>query len=402
MIVGRAATADIVLSDDSVSREHVRLTMGEEVWVTDLGSKNGTALAGGRMDRRGRTKLPPGAPVSIGTVSLTVHAPADAVRGAELVRSEAHAADAIGYLADVLPTIDRIAASDMTVLVLGETGVGKDVVAEVIHRRSSRSAGPFVRIHCSALSPSLIESELFGHERGSFTGASVARDGLLESAHGGTAFLVEIGEIPLAVQVKLLRVLEDRRIHKVGASQPVNVDVRFVAATNRDLDVETREGRFRKDLLFRLNGFTLDVPPLRERRGEVAHIANLCARRCAKDAGAEAPTLAPDFLAALSAYDFPGNIRELRNIVERAYMLSGGATLGAEHLRGLERARSAPAPRGTDTSHLSAVERPDAERILEALAACAGNQTRAAEAMGISRRTLVSKLALYRLPRPTK
>jgi DNA-binding NtrC family response regulator len=313
--------------------------------------------------------------------------------------------------------IERVAPGMISVLILGETGVGKEVTAELIHRKSPRADKPFLRLNCAALSETLLESELFGHERGAFTGAMTSKPGLLETADGGTVFLDEIGELPLSVQVKLLRVLEERMLMRVGGLTTKKVDVRFVAATNRDLEAEIERGRFREDLYYRLNGVTLLVPPLRDRVGEIAGIANVLLARIAERDGIEPPTLDPRALDLLKSYSWPGNVRELRNVLERAALTSGGDTIHVDHLPlgkmrstmlGTTRRRSAP------ESHEPATPRelevgdtfvpkplPDPRpQIQAALDQARGNQTKAAQILGVSRRTLVNWLKRYNFPRP--
>jgi two-component system response regulator AtoC len=297
---------------------------------------------------------------------------------------------------------ERIAQGSITVLILGETGVGKEVFAETIHRRSPRAALPFVRLNCAALPESLLESELFGYERGAFSGAAQAKPGLIELAHTGTLFLDEVGELPLALQAKLLRVLEERTLMRLGGLKERRVDVRFVAATNRDLEAEADAGRFRRDLYFRLNGFQLLVPPLRERLTELEALAELFVGQAARQLGRPAPRLGAEVLARLRAYSWPGNLRELRNMMERAVLLAAGPSLEVEHLPVEKMASAAPASRPRDDDRWLAEEEADRQRIIDALAQHAGNQTQAARALGISRTTLVMRLEAYRLPRPRK
>ncbi|MGQ0505580.1 MAG: sigma 54-interacting transcriptional regulator, partial [Myxococcaceae bacterium] len=229
--------------------------------------------------------------------------------------------------------VERIAQAMISVLILGETGVGKERLAEGIHQRSKRAAGPFLRLNCAALSESLLESELFGHEKGSFTGAVSAKQGLLETAHGGTVFFDEVGELPLSMQAKLLRVIEERKATRVGGLKPYSIDVRFVSATNRNLEEEIERGRFRDDLYFRLNGISLVIPPLRDRKEEIAGIAEGFISEVSRRSGrAPAPRLAKQTLAVLEGYRWPGNIRELRNVIERAVLLCLGETILPEHV----------------------------------------------------------------------
>jgi transcriptional regulator with PAS, ATPase and Fis domain len=271
---------------------------------------------------------------------------------------------------------------------LGETGVGKDVRAQEIHARSARANGPLVRLNCAALGEALLESELFGHEKGAFTGATASKPGLIETAHGGTLFLDEVGEMPLATQAKLLRVVEHKEVRRLGGLEDRRVDVRLIAATNRNLAQMVEDGSFRRDLYFRLNGITIELPPLRERASEIAELA---ARFASKT------PITPAAIERLRAYAWPGNVRELRNVIERAAVLSGVATIGPEHLV----FDAAPPPsRASDlTSELASVER---KRIEEALAASAGNQTKAAELLGITRRALINRLNEYGFARPRR
>jgi DNA-binding NtrC family response regulator len=324
--------------------------------------------------------------------------------------------------------VERIARGTISVLIQGETGVGKEVMAETIHNLSPRAGEAFLRLNCAALSESLLESELFGHEKGAFTGAHVAKRGLLETADKGTVFLDEIGELPPAIQVKLLRVLEERRVLRVGGLKSQPIDVRFVAATNRDLEAEVARGAFRQDLYFRLNGITLTIPPLRERQSEIEPLATIfIARACAQEQRPDV-RLSPDALALLHQYAWPGNIRELRHVMERAVLLCAGDAITPEHLPAEKMratrtlAMSAPAaapavaparasdgrpeqptPPGDDALDFKKEQRErERRRIIAALKACEGNQSKAAEMLGISRRTLLTKLDLHRLPRPRK
>jgi two-component system, NtrC family, response regulator AtoC len=297
---------------------------------------------------------------------------------------------------DLLRVIDRIAQGTISVLLLGETGVGKEVIAEQLHRRSPRAHRPFVRFSCAALAETVVESELFGHEKGAFTGADQAKIGLLESADGGSVFLDEVGELPSGTQAKLLRTLEQREILPVGSVRPRAIDVRFIAATNRDLEAEVEAGRFRRDLYYRLNGVTVRVPPLRDRTSEIEALAELFVERSAEDLGLDPPILSERAVELLESYAWPGNIRELKNVIERAMLLCGSPVIEPEHL---------PMDKLSAT-WTSVPARPNSDdhrtRILDALEACAGNQTRAAELLGISRRTLTKWLDRYSVPRPRK
>jgi transcriptional regulator with PAS, ATPase and Fis domain len=252
------------------------------------------------------------------------------------------------------------------------------------------------------MSESLLESELFGHERGAFTGAHAAKPGLLELADHGTAFIDEVGELSPAAQVKLLRVLEDRRVTRLGATKPVKVDVRFVAATNRDLEADVERGTFRRDLYYRLAGLVLVIPPLRERRDEIPALARSFLRVAAEERRMGVPDIDPRAMQALVEHAWGGNVRELRNVMGRALLLSRGETLLWEHLL-LGGRVEAPAIRGTAAPVEAGGEKSDeARRIVEALATCGGNQGEAAKLLGMSRRTLIHRIELYDLPRPRK
>ena len=295
----------------------------------------------------------------------------------------------------VFELVGKVAAAPTTVLILGETGVGKEVVAEQIHRQSPRAKGPFVRLNCGSLPATLLESELFGHERGAFTGADQRKIGYLEAADGGTLFLDEIGELAPTMQSKLLRVLENRRFMRVGGREEIVVDVRIVAATNRDLETEVKTGRFREDLYFRLAAFVVQVPPLRERPVEVTLLAELFTRQFAQRLGVAPLTMQPDAAAALARYRWPGNVRELRNAIERAVVLAEGGEIRLDSFPdSLRRLDTAAPPTGAIKEQLADLEQ---RRIEEAMAQESGNQTRAAKRLGMSRRALIYKLEKYGL-----
>jgi transcriptional regulator with PAS, ATPase and Fis domain len=284
----------------------------------------------------------------------------------------------------------RIARGTISVLVVGETGAGKEVLTEFVHARSLRASKPFVRINCAALSESLIESELFGHERGAFTGAAHDRAGLIEAADGGTVMLDEIGELSPAMQAKLLRVLEEGAVTRVGATSPRKLDVRFIAATNRDLAGDVEAKLFRRDLYFRIAGAVLAIPPLRERPAEIEALARAFLADAAARLG-ESRTLSPAAFDALRAHAWTGNVRELKSAIERAVLISG-EVIAPDDLGLVATRPSATAP--SLASELDALER---HRIRDALARCNGNQTRAAALLGMPRRTFVKRLGQYRL-----
>jgi transcriptional regulator with PAS, ATPase and Fis domain len=424
--IGRAADCDLVIDHPSVSRRHALLTVGSPSRIEDLGSANGTRLGDAVLRPGESVLLERGQAVSIGATLLVVHGALDASERAN-GRPPVPAAgrgtpdEAIVVNDDatrrIHEVIELVARSAIPVLLLGETGVGKDVLAETIHRRSSRASRPFVRVNCAAMPSALIESELFGYERGAFTGAGQAKAGLVESADGGTMFLDEIGEMEPTMQSKLLHVLERGEVMRVGSLRPRPVDVRFVAATNRDIDKLVAEGTFRKDLYFRLKGMSVVIPPLASRPREIAPLAALFLERACAKMNRPRLAIAPAALECLQRYAWPGNIRELRNAIERAAVLCTGDTLDVSHLPVECALRSAPPPPPGDdpledagpprsTPMLDEVRHAarslERERIIEALERCAGNQSAAARALGISRRTLVARLAEYRIPRPIK
>jgi two-component system response regulator HydG len=296
---------------------------------------------------------------------------------------------------DVLQLAEQVAPTESTVLILGESGTGKEVVARFIHELSERTEGPFFSINCGALPESLLESELFGHMKGAFTGAVRDKQGLFAAARGGTFFLDEIAEMTPSTQVKLLRVLQEREALPVGGTEPVPVDVRVIAATNRDLDDEMRRGTFRQDLYYRLNVISLHLPPLRARREDIPVLAEGLLQRMAEDRMQPVKHLADDALQAIMAYDWPGNVRELENALEHAALLAADSNITAGHLPERATARKAQplvADRPPDNPTLEAVER---AYILWVLNAEGGNKTRAAEVLGIDPSTLYRKLARY-------
>jgi|GEM_PF-501563 len=513
VVIGRMHTCDIVIDDDSVSREHAALHTGGGLVIEDLGSRNKTKVMGRTLSRGDRANITVGSVVEIGyaTMFIQVGRPAHArsasisigglpagagsdgadgaaaagggaaggrggaagagagARGTATATAGtgaagagaagaggafgggAAAAGALGAGAPgtasaagpviLDPTMQRmyalldvIAPSPLNVLVLGETGTGKEVFAETLHAKSSRAHAPFLRVNCAALSGSLLESELFGHEKGAFTGALGAKAGLFEAADGGTVFLDEVGELPIDTQAKLLRVIERGEVIRLGSVQPRRVDVRYVAATNRDLQQLIAESRFRSDLFFRLNGFSLTLPPLRKRRREIVPLARLFLARAAHG---RPHVLTPAAEAALEAYPWPGNVRELKNVLERAMVLAGAAgRVEPMHLHLPENpyGHGSPAAGGADddeirgsydsappmaaaapagapfagASHANAsdlrAQRESWERqqILGALEKTMGNQKEAAKLLGISRRTLINKIEAYGIARPRK
>lgn len=322
-----------------------------------------------------------------------------------------------GKLKDVIDRVRLVAPSRATILIDGESGTGKELIAQAIHQASPRARAPFVAVHCAALSENLLESEIFGHERGAFTGAMEKRVGRFEAADTGTLFLDEIGEITASTQVKLLRFLETKSIERVGGSKPIQLDVRLVAATNRDLEQLVREGKFREDLFFRLNVVRITLPPLRERTDDIPLLLAHYIKFFAQENGVAPLTIEPGALRYLQAYPWPGNIRELRNFTENAVVMHRGAKLTEYDLeprfRGERLALPAPAAdvtggvRSVATSGASvastgnaggpslSVEENEKRLLREALIKARGNRTKAAQLMGISRRTLHRKVAQW-------
>jgi len=292
----------------------------------------------------------------------------------------------------VLAQVAKVATTDSTVLILGDTGTGKELIARAIHKRSRRSTRAFIRVNCAAIPPSLIASELFGHEKGAFTGALQRRLGRFEAADGGTIFLDEIGDLPAETQIALLRVLQEREIERVGSSHPIAVDVRVLAATNRDLETAVQSGAFRQDLYYRLNVFPIEIPPLRERVDDIPVLVEYLIERYAKQAGKSIRNIKKQTVELFQAYDWPGNVRELQNVIERAVVLCDGETFAIDQswLQGKPSRPSARMPRPVTT-----LAEGEKELIEAALAASSGRISGplgAAAKLGIPRQTLESKM----------
>jgi len=294
---------------------------------------------------------------------------------------------------EILELVAQVGPSRASVLITGESGTGKELIAEAIHTASPRARKPFVRLNCAALAESLLESELFGHERGSFTGAVGRREGRFKQADGGSLFLDEISEIPMGTQVKLLRFLQERTFERVGGNETLKVDVRVIAATNRDLRAEIAKGTFREDLFYRLNVVAVELPPLRERKGDIPALASFFLRRYAAENGRTIDGIGEEALARLSSYAWPGNVRELENVVERAVVLCDGPQIESKHLPQTlvpvaERGGVPPIPGSTIA---------DLERyaILKTLEACGGSTSKAALLLGVSTRKIQYKLHEY-------
>ncbi|MFL5304487.1 MAG: sigma 54-interacting transcriptional regulator [Polyangia bacterium] len=430
--IGRDEASAVRIDDPSVSRQHAVLRVGEHLEIEDLGGANGTFLRQAEHASAGnetlqlnvrqllgrKANLAVGDCLLFGTACVVVrHAPRVELPDLESAASPGSASAPGVVLNDpamrkLYVEAARVARANINVLLLGETGVGKEVLARAIHAHSPRAKGPFIGINCAALADSLLESELFGSERGAFTGA-LARAGLFEAAAGGTVFLDEVGELPLGTQAKLLRVLEERVVTRLGSTRARPIDVRVVSATNRDVEADSRQGRLRPDLYFRLNGVALVIPPLRERPQEIEALARTFLSAVCRDLEREPPpAISPAALQVLRRHDWPGNIRELRNAVERAAVMCTDSTILPEHLppsllaaiRVEKPQTPGPAVFASEEQHhphslqaeLKALER---TRILEAIDRCAGNQSEAARQLGIPRRTLVARLTELGLTR---
>src|ERR1700730_14535854 len=296
---------------------------------------------------------------------------------------------------EVLATVERVAPTNSTVLLGGETGVGKDLIARAVHQKSRRASGPFIKINSTAIPENLLESELFGYEKGAFTGATASKPGKLELADKGTLFLDEIGDVPPAIQVKLLRVLKERQFERVGGTRPIKVDVRLIAATNRDLRAALEDGTFREDLYYRLNVVPIDLPPLREHKEDVAGLANLFLARFAKDSGrSEAITgISPAAMQLLAGHYWPGNVRELQNVIERACALATGSQLEVGDIQLDSPRNRANAASDRFLPDGMTLDQWEDEMIREALKRAGGNKSQAARLLGLSRNALRYRLS---------
>jgi transcriptional regulator with GAF, ATPase, and Fis domain len=393
-LIGQGDACDLRLTDARASRRHAAIDLeGRALRVTDLGSTNGTfvngsqviegVLRGGEVVRIGQTTIR----VDL-LVPATMVAVSPAARFGRLVGASAP-------MRRLYPLLERLAASEVSVVIEGETGTGKELLAESLHERGRRASRPFVVLDCTAVAPSLVESELFGHERGAFTGAVSTRKGVFEQAHGGTLLIDEIGDLPAALQPKLLRALERSEVRPVGGTRTIRVDVRVLSATHRNLDAEVQAGRFRDDLFHRLAVARVELPPLRRRKGDIAMLA----RAFWHHMDASSPALPESLLRAWEDYGWPGNVRELRNAVARRLALGELASTGDASQRPRPPSAAEPsAPRGGALEEIVAmglsfpaarqrvIEELERRYIEKVLAEHDGNVSRAAEASGIARR----------------
>lgn len=300
---------------------------------------------------------------------------------------------------DTLATARRIAGSEATILILGENGTGKELLAAFIHQESHRKRGPFIAINCAALQETLAESELFGHERGAFTGAFNRKEGRFELADQGTLLLDEVSELTLNLQAKILRVLQEREVDRVGGQQPRPIDVRIIAISNKDLFKAVRENRFREDLFYRLNVLPLTLPPLRDRKKDIPLLVNFFLKKYSLINNCSMLEAAPETLECMAAHTWPGNIRELENVIERAVLIGKGDTMLPEHLNFIHTQETSPVVKPHPTS--TTIKEMEMALILDTLKACHDNRTRAAEYLGISIRTLRNRLREYGISRQT-
>ncbi|HYO59191.1 sigma 54-interacting transcriptional regulator [Archangium sp.] len=400
---GAHPTNDLVLAEDrTASRHHFEIINTERGWLlVDLNSTNGTFLDGRRIER---AYLSSGSQVRAGSSTLTF-APIDEEVTVEPDR-EGELGGLVGQsvkMRQVFALIKKIAPMDVSVIIGGETGTGKELVARAIHELSGRKKGPMVVLDCGAIPPNLIESELFGHEKGSFTGAMTARSGAFERAHEGTIFLDELGELRLDLQPKLLRVLENHEVRRVGGNDVLEVDCRVIAATNRDLPKEIAAGNFREDLFFRLSVIHIHLPPLRERREDIP----LILKRALADPEVQArhgrKRISPEALSLLMAYGWPGNVRELMNVLSHVLAFSEGEEVLPEHLpprvRGQQ--REGPLPFNEHLTFKDAkeqlLENFEREYVTSVLTRCEGNLSRAARESGLHRKSIERLVKKYQL-----
>jgi len=398
LLIGKDPTCDLLLEDPFVSARHARLDRyGGRWYLTDLGSTNGTLVAGARISHG---EVLAGSTISLGDTELDLEpepeadVPADGAKSAQPKRFEGMLSRDAG-MRQVFELVERVASADVAVTILGETGTGKELVARALHSRSGRRQGAFIPVNCSAIAESLIESELFGHERGAFSGADRLRKGAFEEADGGTLFLDEIGELPVDLQPKLLRALELGEVKRVGATRPIHVSARIVAATHRDLRAQVRAGKFREDLFYRLSVVPIHLPPLRSRRGDVRQLAQLFLEQAAPR-GLDL-RWSDEALSRLEEYDWPGNVRQLRNVVQRALLFRGeGRILGLEAVL-LDDPRDEAPPRAAEVDDVIftrglTMEEIEREAIRLSLRRNAGKRSAVVRELQIAKSTVMKRI----------
>ncbi|MEJ7601705.1 MAG: sigma 54-interacting transcriptional regulator [Kofleriaceae bacterium] len=399
LLIGTHASADVVLEDPLVSRLHARLDVeADDCVLRDLGSTNGTRINGVRIRA---VCLDDGAEIDVGGTKLVfklVDEPFE-IQLAQEDKFEGLLGNSVA-MRELFALCARVAPTDAPVIIQGETGTGKDLVARAIHRRSLRQDKPFVVLDCAAIPPNLIESELFGHEKGSFTGATATRTGVFERAEGGTVFLDELGELAIELQPKLLRCLETGVITRVGGEKPIEVDFRAIAATNRDLPRMITENRFRADLFYRLAVIRLVVPSLRERREDIPLLAGFFMRQALRDAPSAIPAETLDVMfGELTRHDWPGNVRELRNVVERAAILADPKLLRAEAMDAAagELQRSIEKAVHKQMTLRAAKTEREREYLTDLLRATEGNLDEAARIAEVHRKSLERLIRRHKL-----
>jgi DNA-binding NtrC family response regulator len=394
VVLGRAEPAEVIISDSAISRQHVRFRRdGDQVWIEDLDSRHGTFLRGAKVKHG---TLAPFDEVSIGQARVVLAA-TEAAAPVALPALEAELVIRNERMRHIYQQVELAARGRLPVLVLGETGTGKEHIVRAIHRASSRRDKPLVAVNCAAIAPSLLESALFGHERGAFTGANQRHIGVFERASGGVLFIDEVGDLGASAQVALLRAIETQTICRLGSSKDIRVDTQIVTATHCDLEGMIEENTFRRDLYFRLNGIQLDIPPLRERLDEVEPMAQLFLSRACREWKLPRREFSPQALEALRRCAWPGNVRQLRYAVERAALLAAGRVIGENDLPDYVRSSVAPADEvsfvfGAELGLKQQLKQYERMLLDEALRRAGGNRQAAAKLLRVPIRTLFRKL----------
>ena len=392
VFVGSIEDNDFVLKEDTISKKHFKIDRTEtEFVISDLNSTNGTILNGNNIKVAG---LKPNSIIQVGEVYIQffVYDENEAAYGvAPSEQNNFGSVVGVSYdMKKIFGILEKVSQTNVTVVLEGSTGSGKDFIAKAIHSASKRADKPFVVVDCTAISSNLFESELFGHEKGSFTGADSMRKGLMEAANGGTIFFDELGELPLDQQPKLLRAIETRQIKRVGGNASIPIDIRIIAATNRNLEAEVKSGNFREDLFFRLSVVKLKVPDLKDRPDDIPFIIQGFLKGTGK-------TITEEALNLLKFYSWPGNIRELKNVIERAVAFSDNVNIEPKDIVTLQQMTGGDAGKSLDQftgKSLEAIEKTSIEKTLEA---CGGNKTKAAKILGIAYSTLYEKIKKFKL-----